>query len=51
MAQESDWQNAVRSEVARKNLDGAAALVDVRLTANPGDLEARAWRAGAARAT
>ncbi|MGB9105621.1 MAG: tetratricopeptide repeat protein, partial [Terriglobales bacterium] len=45
MAQESDWQNAVRSEVARKNLDGAAAMVDERLAANPGDLEARAWRA------
>lgn len=45
LAQESDWQNAVRSEVARKNLDGAAAMVDGRLAANPGDLEARAWRA------
>ncbi|HEX9120417.1 MAG TPA: tetratricopeptide repeat protein [Terriglobales bacterium] len=45
MPQESDWQSVVRSEVARKNLDGAAAMVDGRLAANPGDLEARAWRA------
>jgi tetratricopeptide (TPR) repeat protein len=45
IAQETDWQSAVRAEVARKNLDGAAALVEQRLGADPGDLEARGWRA------
>jgi tetratricopeptide (TPR) repeat protein len=44
-AQQADWQEAVRSAVARKNLDAAAAIADKRLSANPGDLEARAWRA------
>jgi tetratricopeptide (TPR) repeat protein len=44
-AQEADWQSGVRSEVEHKNLERAAAMVDERLAANPGDVEARAWRA------
>lgn len=44
-AQEADWLSMVRSEVARQNLDGATNLVEQRLRASPGDLEAHAWRA------
>ena len=44
-AQEADWQSTVKAEVAKKNLAGAALLVEQRLSADPGDLEARAWRA------
>ncbi len=44
-AQQADWQTAVRAEAAKQNLDGAAAIVEQRLSANPSDLEARAWRA------
>jgi tetratricopeptide (TPR) repeat protein len=43
--QEAGWLSTVRSEVARKNLDGATSLVEQRLRASPDDLEAHAWRA------
>ncbi len=43
--QPADWQSRVRSEVEKKDLDHAMALVEEQLERNPQDLEARAWRA------
>jgi Tfp pilus assembly protein PilF len=46
VAQEAaSWQTLLRTQVENRNFEAALALVDTRLTANPGDLEARGWRA------
>ena len=45
LAQDAEWVKPVRTEVARKNLDGAAAIVEKQFSLHPDDLEARAWRA------
>jgi YaiO family outer membrane protein len=44
-AQVGDWQASVRAAVERRDLESATAIVATRLSNNPSDLEARAWRA------
>jgi|SRR5579863_630010 len=39
-----EWQQCVRDEVSRHQLDTALATVEVRLAAAPEDLEAHGWR-------
>ncbi|MGZ4837054.1 MAG: tetratricopeptide repeat protein [Terriglobales bacterium] len=45
LGQVTEWQSAVRSEVAHKNLERATAIVEQQLSTSPNDLEAAAWRA------
>lgn len=41
----NSWVAKVRAQVAKKDLDGAARVIDERLHAAPDDLEAQGWRA------